>query len=170
MIRKMTLFAVAFLFALPSAHADEASKRAKIEELFTIEKLDAVMQQMATQSLDRNRKLVQNMLAGKQMTTIDKRIVDLYMTRMYEVVNAQLSWEKLKPAYVNLYASTYSEEEVDGILAFYKSSVGQAMLAKNPDLLTKSGAILSARTESLGPQMQQVLADMRKQMHNAHSD
>jgi hypothetical protein len=170
MTRKLIVLAAIFLFTLPHARADEASKRAKIEELFTVLKVDSTLQQMAAQSLARNKDVVKNMLAGRPMTEIDKRIIDENMTKMNAVVSEQLNWSKLKPAYIDLYAAAYSEEEIDGILAFYRSPVGQVMLAKNPELITKSGEIVSARMQALGPQMQKVLADMRKQIHNAHSN
>jgi hypothetical protein len=34
---------------------------------------------------------------------------------------------KAKPALVKIYADTYTEEELDGILAFYKSPAGEAV-------------------------------------------
>jgi hypothetical protein len=168
MRRKLIVLAAVFLFAIPHARANEASKRAKVEELLTLEKMDSLMQQMADQALARNKDAVKNMLAGRPMTDIDKRILEENMNKMNAVVGEQLNWQKLKPAYIDLYAAEYSEEEIDGILAFYKSPVGQVMLAKDPELVTKTGEIVSARMQALGPQMQKVIADMRKQYQNAH--
>ena len=170
MVRRLIVLATVFLFALPYARADEGSKRAKIEELFNLEKMDSMMQQMAKQGLAQGADVVKNTLAGRTMTDIDKRILAEYVTKMNALIMEQFDWQKVKPAYIDLYISAYSEEEVDGILAFYKSPVGQVMLAKDPELVAKTGEILRARMQALGPQMQKVLADMRRQLHAAHSD
>jgi hypothetical protein len=49
--------------------------------------------------------------------------------KLATILASALSWEKLKPIYVKLYADTYTEQEMDGIIAFYKSPAGEAMLA-----------------------------------------
>jgi len=170
MTRKLIVLAVVFLFALPHARADEASKRAKIEEMLTLEKMDSMMQKMADQARARNKDVVKNVLAGRPMTDIDRRILEENLSKMNALVSDQINWQKLKPAYIDLYAAAYSEEEIDGILAFYKSPVGQVMLAKDPELTAKFGEVMSARTQALGPEIQKLMADMRKQFHNAHSD
>jgi len=96
--------------------------------------------------------------------------MDDYMAKLYSAVTDVLSWEKLKPSYVNLYAAAYTEEQVDGILAFYKSPVGQALLEKTPELITKSSEIVNARMQDFGPRMQQITEDMQKQLAAAHPD
>jgi hypothetical protein len=170
MIRRFVLFAAVFLFALPYAHADEASKRVKIEEMFTVLKMDSMMKQMMNQGLAQGKEVAKSMMGGAPMTAADQKIMDDYMAKVFAVVSDRLSWEKLEPAYIDLYASAYTEEEVDGILAFYKSPVGQALLAKTPELITKSGAIVNGRMQELGPRMQEVMADLQKQLQAAHPD
>lgn len=170
MIRKMILIAAVFLCALPNAHADDASKRAKIEDMFIVLKMDSMMKQMMTQGIAQGKETVRQMMGNTPFTPADQKIVDDSIAKMIAVVSDALSWEKLKPAYVDLYASAYSEEEVDGILAFYKSPVGQVLLSKTPELVTKAGAIVSARTQDLGPRMQQVMGELQKQFQAAHPD
>jgi len=168
MFRKLIVIAIVFLFALPLAHADEASKRAKIEEMFTVLKMDSLMKQMMAQGVEQGKATVKSMMGDTPVSAADQKIMDDAMTKMVAVVADVLGWEKLKPAYVDLYASAYTEEEIDGILAFYKSSVGRALLAKTPELITKSGAIVNGRMQELGPRMQQVISDMQKQIQAAH--
>ena len=168
MTRRMILLAAVFLFALPHAHADEASKRAKIEEMFTVLRMESLMNQMMSQGMAQGRETVKQMMGDTPITAADQKIIDDSTAKMVAVVSDILSWEKLKPAYVDLYASAYTEEEVDGILAFYKSSVGQTLLAKTPELITKSSAIVNGRMQEMGPRMQAVMADLQKQIRAAH--
>jgi hypothetical protein len=170
MIRKMIVLAAVLLFALPRAHADEASKRAKIEEMFTVLKVDKTMKQMMDMGLAQGKQTAQNMMGDRPMTPADQKIMDDYLAKLYVAVSDVLSWEKLKPAYVDLYASAYSEEEVDGIVAFYKSPVGQVLLEKTPELITKSSTIVNSRMKEFAPRMREITEDMAKQMAAAHAD
>ena len=54
-----------------------------------------------------------------------------------DLTKSRMSWEKLRPAYVKAYSETFSEEEIDGILAFYESLAGRAMQAKMPVFIQK---------------------------------
>ena len=41
------------------------------------------------------------------------------------------SLNKTKPALAKVYTDTYTEEEIDGILAFYKSPAGKVLASEN---------------------------------------
>ena len=66
---------------------------------------------------------------------------------------------KIKPQLlavsVNTYAQTFSEEELAGILAFYRTPVGQAMAAKMPDLARN----IADATAKVMPEMMTVMQD-----------
>jgi hypothetical protein len=63
---------------------------------------------------------------------------------------------KMKTMLVQVYADTYTEEEVDGILAFYKSPAGQAMLQKMPQLMQRSMAVSQQLMSDLMPEIQKM--------------
>ena len=109
-------------------------------------------------------------MGGTPMTSEDQKIKDDYIAKIVAAVGEMLSWENLKAAYVELYASAYTEDEVDGILTFYKSPVGQALLARSPELITKSGAIMNGRMQELAPRLQEIMGDLHKQLQAAHPD
>lgn len=56
-------------------------------------------------------------------------------TRQAEVVGLMkelLDWNKLEPMYVRIYQKSFSKEEVDGMIAFYETPAGKAVVAKMP--------------------------------------
>jgi hypothetical protein len=170
MFRKLIVFATVFLLALPLAHADEASKRAKIEEMFTVLKMDAMLKQMMAQGMAQGEQAAKSIFGEQPTTDADKKIKEEYLTKLNAAVSDALSWQRLKPAYIDLYADAYTEEEIDGILSFYKSPVGQSLLAKSPELMAKSGEIVSARMQELTPQLRQITEEAVKQFTAAHPD
>jgi hypothetical protein len=71
-----------------------------------------------------------------------------------KVVDQSFSWPVLEPAYVKLYGDTYTEAELDGILAFYKSPAGQAMLTRTPELSAGVMQIVHSHMGDFQPKMQ----------------
>lgn len=49
-------------------------------------------------------------------------------------VFSSMSWEKMRPMYVSIYAETFTPEELQGLIAFYKTPVGQKWIEKQPQL------------------------------------
>jgi hypothetical protein len=58
--------------------------------------------------------------------------------KMLDMMAQELSWDKMKEDYITLYADTFTEEELKGVIAFYKSPAGQAFLKKQPELMKRS--------------------------------
>src|ERR1035437_650897 len=58
--------------------------------------------------------------------------------RMMEMMAQELSWNKMKDDYIALYAETFTEDEMKGMIAFYKSPAGQAFTKKHPELSKRS--------------------------------
>ena len=171
MFRKLAVVIAALLFfAAPLAHADEASKRAKLDELFTVMKMNALMDQMMSSGMKQGEAVGKQMFGDKPMSAADQKIFDAYESKIATLMTNTLAWEKLKPAYVDLYAKTYSESEIDGILAFYKSPSGQAMVEKTPALLTASQAIVMSRVQDVQTQLQSISKDVMEQIAAAHKD
>ena len=69
-------------------------------------------------------------------------------------MHADLSWEKLKPGMIEAYRNIYSEEELDGMLTFFKSPVGQAYLAKSPQVVVKTRELAETRVKELADKFQ----------------
>jgi hypothetical protein len=92
-----------------------------------------------------------------------KQITD-FQQRVMDTVNQKIGWKALEPDFISLYSSTYTEEELDGIIAFYKSPVGQKMIEKTPELTAKSTQVTQQKMSELQPLLNQMVQDFMKQM------
>jgi hypothetical protein len=117
-------FAAAFLLA-GGAWADDASRMAKAQELLQVAKMDQGFKQM----LDRAQATIKAQSTRQATAPADKAAIE---EKISPILSQQLNWDQLKPQYVKVYADTYTEEELDAILAFYKSPAGQAWFANSP--------------------------------------
>jgi hypothetical protein len=163
-MKRWILVLVMVMAVAPGARADEASKRAKVADLFVTMRMDRTMSQMMDLVMAQTRQMMQRMQGTEQMTPEQKKLVENFQKRVEVMVSESLGWKALQPEFVTLYANTFSEEEIDGLLTFYKSPVGQVLLDKTPELTTKGGEISQAKVAALQPKMNAMLEDFIKQM------
>lgn len=164
MRRYVAIVLVVLTVACCSARADEASKRAKAEQLFLLMHMDRISDQLMSGIRKQLQQITQSMTDTDQATPEQKKQVVDFQQRVMDVVTQKLGWKALEPDFITLYATTYTEEELDGIIGFYKSPVGQKMLEKTPELMTKSTEITQQKMRDLEPQLNQMVEDFMKQM------
>jgi hypothetical protein len=95
--------------------------------------------------------------ATPQQQAVEERAIQRAMAVMHE----QMTWEKMKPAYVDLYVATFSQEEIDGLNAFYSSPAGQAYLAKMPLMIPRMMQLMQTQLQELMPKLQAIIRDSR---------
>lgn len=160
MHRPLSLFLLAAAL-LPALHADDASKTAKITEIFRLTKVDQLQKQM----LDQIKPLIPPMAAQAGLPNSDALNAELN-GRILDVLAARLSWDKMKPLFTRLYADAFTEEEIDGILNFYRSPSGQAMLTKMPSLASKTLNLAQEQMQGAYPEVQKVIAQFAAEHAN----
>ena len=64
-----------------------------------------------------------------------------------------LDWKKLEPMYVRIYQKTFTQQELDGMLAFYKTPAGAAVIAKMPAIMQNT---MDEMQGMMGPVMEKV--------------
>ena len=141
-------FVAAFLLA-GAAWADDASRTAKAQELLQAAKMDQGFKQM----LDRAQTSIKTQTT-RQATAADKAAIE---EKISPILSQRLNWDLLKPQYVKAYADTFTEEELDAILAFYKSPAGQAWFAKSPEVGEKARQITQQAIQDAQSQIRKVV-------------
>jgi hypothetical protein len=143
---------------LATARADEASKRAKAKEMLALLHTERVSQQIESNIMKQAAAMPQQLFGG-QVPAASKEKFDTFQQNLQQATEAQIGWKVLEPEYVDLYAKTYTEPEMDAILTFYKSPAGQSMLTKSSELNTQSVQLVQARMATLQPQLQKLAQD-----------
>jgi hypothetical protein len=148
------IIGVTLLWCASPVRADEASKSAKAEELLQLTQGDQMI------------KMVEPMMKG-MLAQADKDIPAEQRAKageMQEKIMAlvAVSFSKAKPALAKVYTDTYTEEEIDGILAFYKSSAGRAFLQKMPEVMQRLMPVMMQMMGDLQPQMKTMMEGMKE--------
>jgi len=156
---------LAILLIVP-AHADDASKRVKIDQLFTLLHMQKNTNALVDMQSQQVKKMLPGLFPNLKITPEQQKDFDAFLEKMTAISRESLDWNKLEPKFIDIYAATYDEPTVDALLAFYRSDAGQTMIAKQPELIQKSQAITQQQVVEMQPKMretfQQFMAEMQK--------
>src|ERR1700722_2527860 len=96
----MVLAGTTLFWTPQAAHADEASKNAKIEEMMHLTQADRMM----TQVLDQMKGVMMNQVSKQDMPPEAREAAEEMQKKMMALIADRLSWDKAKPAYIKMYA------------------------------------------------------------------
>jgi hypothetical protein len=169
LIFRGTVLAAALCFAAvaPLAHADDASRRAKAEEMLKLTKTDSLMATQLDALRDRVNELATQQGGTVAKTPAQRKLTDDYLKQVQGVTNDEVGWDKLRPVLVQAYADAFTDADLDGIIAFYKTPAGQALVAKTPDLSGKTMNLVQDRIKNMQPKLAQITDDYVTKMKAA---
>ena len=161
-----TMLAAALCIAAvaPMARADDATRRTKAEEMLTLTKTDSLMAQQLGALRDRVNELASQQSGAAAATPAQKQLTADYLKQVQGVTDDEVGWAKLRPIVIQSYADTFTEADLDGIIAFYKSPAGQAIVSKTPELSTKTMTLVQDRIKDMQPKLAQMTEDYMKKM------
>ena len=143
----LTLIASAALAA--GAQPSEAS----VKELLQLSGTTKAAEMTKSQLAAMQNGGVQSAVKGHSLTPEVRKIVEASGEKVGAILDEALKWETIEPIFVGVYQSTMTQEEVDGIVAFYKTPPGQAMVQKMPALMQASGQRMQ---QQLAPVMEKL--------------
>ena len=144
----------------PANPPSEATIKQILEVTQTRKLVDSMMAQMDTL-------LLQTVAQATQGQTVPAKVqkqIDQVRSEMMAMMKDLLAWEKLEPLYVRVYQKTFTQQELDGMLAFYKTPVGAAMIAKMPAVMQNTMEEMQSMMGPVMEKMQQVQKDIAAQM------
>ncbi|MGA7156455.1 MAG: DUF2059 domain-containing protein [Acidobacteriaceae bacterium] len=135
------------------AAVPDAAKVAKVQQMFEVMHMDRMMSQLMTAMGGAMQQMVRTMPGADQMNEQQKALMDEFMKQGMQLVTDTMSWKSMEPEYVKIYATAFTTQEIDAIIAFYQTSAGQSMLEKTP-MLTQAGMkIAQGRMVELEPKL-----------------
>lgn len=92
-------------------------------------------------------------LHGRELDPEEQEFADAMAAKMAGVLKDELSWDKLEPMYLEIYEKTFTQEEIEGMIAFYKTPAGIAVIKKMPAVMQQTMTVMQQR---MGPMMEKV--------------
>jgi len=145
----LLLAVLTFPFSTPAAPPSDQS----IYKLLQLTKVDWQMDSVLAQMDGAMKANMQRLTQGKPLSADEQAILDKQQAKMAGIMREELSWDKVKDQYVQTYREMFSQEEVNGLIAFYQTPVGQSLVSKRPELTKRTMTILQQR---MAPVMQRI--------------
>ena len=165
---KLVVTLVFAVFASQAALAQEAKpSEASVRQLFEVMHSSKLLEAYMTQIDSTVRASMQQALAGQQLNPKQQKILDDMGRQIGSLVKAELNWPAIEPLMIDVYRNTFSQHEVDGMLAFYRSEAGQAVIAKLPTAMQLSMTGIQSHAQALTPKIVQLEKDTAAQLKAA---
>ena len=152
-------FCACLLAAAPAIADGTPPSDQSIQELLTLTNAHQLLDQVKIQMDSLMASAMRDALQGQTLTPERQAVLDRMKAKMVDLINQTLNWSDLEPMYVRTYRASLSQEELDGMLEFYKSPAGQAYIKKIPVIMQN---ILVEMQGMIKP-MQQKLVEIQKQ-------
>jgi hypothetical protein len=161
--------ATGFLTVCASVVFAAPATPASVERLLVLTRADALIEGMRPQMTAMMKAAANQAAQGKTVSPAEQKVLDKFFDQANAVMAEELNMTKMKPFFVEVYAAHYSQEEVNGIIAFYESPVGQSLLNKQPAImqsvlagLPKLLSTMAERTKLLDLEMRAELKALRE--------
>ena len=150
------------ILCLPlAARADDASRHAKAAQMVTLLHTESMVQQASVTILKQVSDAAEKAV-GTTPTPQSKAQLADFEKKASQMIDAQVGWNALQPAITDLYAKTFTEQELDVIVAFFKTPESAAFLQKMPQINDQVEQLAHSRLVVLQPQINQALDDFSK--------
>ena len=148
--------ALAYGVENPSPGASGAGSppsEASIKELLELSQAKKLIDSVMTQMDGLMTQTIQQATQGQEVPPKVQKDINKRQAEVVGLMKELLDWKKLEPMYLRVYQKTFSQQEVDGMIAFYKTPAGQAVIAKMPAVMQNT---MDEMQQMMGPVMQKM--------------
>jgi hypothetical protein len=160
---KSLLALVAAILVSAAAHAAPPTDES-VDALLTAMRAQQNIEAMLPAMEQMTRQAQAAATAGKALSAEQQRVMDAVAARLFQVIREELSWSNMRPVYLQIYRESFTQEEVDGVLAFYTSPAGIAFVEKMPLVMQKSTELMQGR---MAPMIKRIRAEMQQALAEA---
>jgi uncharacterized protein len=150
----------------PSNPPSEASIKQLLEVAQARKLVDSIMMQM-------DNLMQQSIAQATKGQTVPPKVqkeIDQGRGEALAMMKDLLDWSKLEPLYVRVYQKSFSQQEVDGMIAFYKTPAGQAVIGKMPAVMQNTmdemQQMMAPVMQKIQKMQQDVVAEMKAETKN----
>jgi uncharacterized protein len=147
-------------YAADDKLASEESVRKLLEVTESRKMLENVWQHVEA-SMDMT---MRQLLGDQKLTAAQQKQMEEVRTKVVAIMREELSWEFLESMMMEVYTKTFTQDEVDGMLAFYASPAGRSVITKMPIAMQHSMEVMQQRMTTMIPKLQQMQKEMIAQV------
>lgn len=146
-------------------HSGFSASDAKVDELLIAIKAErnvAALKQSADVFM---ANLVKQAIVKARLSTTEVKKFKLALDQKTRPLLKDLEWEDQKPRYTAIYKDAFSDEEIDELLAFYRSPIGKKYMERQEDINRKKAEVTRDVMTEFEPKLRaavdEVVAEVR---------
>jgi hypothetical protein len=153
--RSLTLIALSCAVAFPTVFATDNSPASEtsIKQLLEVTQAhklhDAILAHIDEYMKQAMKQATQ---AGRVTPDIQKEI-DTFQAEMTSAAREALDWNRLQAIQIRIYQKSLTQDDVDGLISFYKTPAGQALVTKMPAVMQNT---MNEMQEIMKPMLQRI--------------
>ncbi|MCH7335956.1 DUF2059 domain-containing protein [Acinetobacter sp. NIPH 2699] len=153
---------IAATISMP-AFAQQASKES-VKELLKITKSEQLIDQSNEYIYKFTASSIEQATQGQAISAKQKKAIENYSQNIANIVKRDFTWEKLEPEMIKIYVEEFTQAEINGMLEFYKTPVGQSTIDKMPIVMQKSMQLGYTQMNELTPKIMQETEKLAKEL------
>jgi hypothetical protein len=144
--------------------AESKPSEASVRHLLDVMQVRQIVQTLSQQMDTMFDSMVNKQLEGQNITPEQRKQIDARRDAARDLIKGLLSWDSMESLYLKVYGDTFSQQEIDGMTAFYTSPAGQAVIAKMPLAMKNSMSEMQQRVRDMIPKIQQMAKEAADQV------
>jgi len=148
------------LLVVSPVFAGEAEHRGLAEDLLSIMKVE----DMTMQYFDQIKQIQMSQLQSMDLPEKNKEEAEALQRKIMDFITDEFSWDKLKEGYIDIYVKIFSESEIEEIIEFHKSPIGQKMIEKQPEIMAEAMQMSQKRMEDIMPKLENMMTELESKM------
>lgn len=144
------------LMTLQGPASAQTSSEASILKLLEVTEARKLVDSMYAQLDGVFETAMRQSLGNTELTPAQAKIAQDAQGEVVALIKREMGWEKFEPMMIEVYRTHFTEEEVQGMLTFYESDIGRAMVAKMPAVMQSTMQLTQQRMGSVMPEMQAI--------------
>jgi uncharacterized protein len=136
-----------------------APSKESVEKLLAATNVEKQFLGMQAQVEGLTRSAIEQALQGQTLTPEAQQLLETKRQKTVAEFKQEANWAGIKDLYVQIYIENFSQDEVDGLTAFYQSPAGQAFMQKMPLVMQKASGVMQQRMKPTMIKLQQSLKD-----------
>ena len=145
--------------------ADKPPSEASIKELLDVTQvrklLDATMSQMDAFM----QQAMQQVTQGQAITPELQKEIEKSRAEAMAMMKEILDWNRLEPMYVRVYQKSFTQQEIENLIAMYKTPAGQTLLTKMPvvmqNTMTEMQQLMQPMMQRIERMQQKIMAEIQ---------
>jgi hypothetical protein len=153
MFSRFIVVAIVFSLVRLASAADAPPSEASVKQLLELSHAHQVLDNMMSQMDGLMRNAMQQATHGQSPSPEVQKSFEKARNDVQKAFKEKFTWSKLEPVYVRIYQKSWTQDEIDGMIAFYKTPTGQSVINKMPVVMQNS---MNETMQMMAPLMERV--------------